>query len=165
MVGPIAIRAAQPVLECGRRPVKAVVGEVSAVSATVVREGDQLPGAGVFLLDPAGQRQPLTPMTEAGPGTTPSTPGSARSRIPTRLRPASRTGDTVRAVVNLDPHQPREGTVWLDMQALGLDDRSMLVVTDELSGESYRWGQANHVRLAPATAPAHIFSVTSCPLK
>jgi starch synthase (maltosyl-transferring) len=49
------------------------------------------------------------------------------------------------------------------MQALGLDDRSMLVVTGELSGESYRWGQANHVRLAPATAPAHM-PVTSYPL-
>jgi len=33
------------------------------------------------------------------------------------------------------------------------------VVTDELSGDSYRWGQANYVRLDPAAAPAHIFTV------
>ncbi len=72
--------------------------------------------------------------------------------------------DTVLAVVNLDPHQPREATVWLDMPALGMDDRSQLVVTDELSGESYRWGQANYVRLDPATAPAHIFTVTPSPI-
>ena len=72
--------------------------------------------------------------------------------------------DTVLAVVNLDPHQPREATVWLDMPALGVDDRSQLVVTDELSGESYRWGQANYVRLDPATAPAHIFTVTPGPI-
>jgi starch synthase (maltosyl-transferring) len=72
-------------------------------------------------------------------------------------------GDTVLAVVNLDPHQPREATVWLDMPALGVDYQSQLVVTDELTGESYRWGQANYVRLDPATGPAHIFTVTPSP--
>src|SRR5260221_10041301 len=73
---------------------------------------------------------------------------------------SGRDADTVLAVVNLDPHQSREATVWLDMSALGVDDRSQFVVTDELTGESYRWGQANYVRLDPATAPAHIFTVT-----
>ena len=29
--------------------------------------------------------------------------------------------DTVLVVVNLDPHQPREATVWLDEPALGVD--------------------------------------------
>jgi starch synthase (maltosyl-transferring) len=71
--------------------------------------------------------------------------------------------DTVLAVVNLDPHQPREATVWLDMPALGVDYQSQLAVTDELTGESYRWGQANYVRLDPATGPAHIFTVTPSP--
>jgi starch synthase (maltosyl-transferring) len=74
---------------------------------------------------------------------------------------SSRDADTVLAVVNLDPYQPREATVWLDMSALGVDDQSQFVVTDELTGESYRWGQVNYVRLDPATAPAHIFTVTS----
>ncbi len=32
-------------------------------------------------------------------------------------------------------------------------------MTDELSGESYRWGQAAYVRLDPAVTPAHIFTV------
>ena len=76
---------------------------------------------------------------------------------------SSRDADTVLAVVNTDPHQPREATVWLDMSALGVDDRSQFVVTDELTGESYRWGQVNYVRLDPATAPAHIFAVTPDP--
>ncbi len=67
------------------------------------------------------------------------------------------------AVVNLDPHQPREATVWLDMPALGVDYQSQLVVTDELTGESYQWGQASYVRLDPATAPAHIFTVAPSP--
>ena len=69
-------------------------------------------------------------------------------------------GDTVLVVVNLDPHQPHEATVWLDLAALGMDGHAGFVVTDELSGESYRWSQANYVRLDPATGPAHIFSVT-----
>jgi starch synthase (maltosyl-transferring) len=77
---------------------------------------------------------------------------------------SERDADTVLAVVNLDPHQPREATVWLDMPALGLGNQARLVVTDELSGVSYEWGQANYVRLDPATTPAHIFTVTPSPL-
>jgi starch synthase (maltosyl-transferring) len=72
-------------------------------------------------------------------------------------------GDTVLVVVNLDPHQTREATVWLDLSALGMDGESGFVVTDEFSGASYRWGQANYVRLDPAIEPAHIFSVTPDP--
>jgi len=62
--------------------------------------------------------------------------------------------------VNLDPHQPREATVWLDGTALGFDVRAGFTVTDELTGESYRWGEANYVRLDPGSAPAHIFTVS-----
>jgi len=68
--------------------------------------------------------------------------------------------DTVLVIVNLDPHQAREATVWLDLPALGIDWHKGFTVTDELSGESYRWGQANYVRLDPAVRPAHIFAVT-----
>jgi starch synthase (maltosyl-transferring) len=75
----------------------------------------------------------------------------------------STTRDTVLVVINLDPHHPREATVWLDTAALGINPREEFVITDELSGESYRWGQANYVRLDPATAPAHIFTVSSGP--
>ena len=66
--------------------------------------------------------------------------------------------DTVLVVVNLDPHQTREATVWLDTRALGVDRE--FTVTDELTGESYWWGNANYVRLDPAARPAHIFTVT-----
>ena len=72
--------------------------------------------------------------------------------------PGRSGSDTVLVVVNLDPHQTREATVWLDMPALGVDRE--FTVTDELTGESFRWGQANYVRLDPATRPAHIFTVT-----
>ncbi len=73
----------------------------------------------------------------------------------------TRGGDTVLVVVNLDPLQPREATVWLDGTAPGIDARAGLTVTDILSGESYRWGEANYVRLDPAIAPAHIFTVSA----
>jgi starch synthase (maltosyl-transferring) len=72
--------------------------------------------------------------------------------------PAGPQDDTVLVVANLDPYQSREATVWLDLPALGVDRE--FIVTDELTGESYRWGHANYVRLDPATRPAHVFSVT-----
>jgi starch synthase (maltosyl-transferring) len=72
----------------------------------------------------------------------------------------SRLGDTVLVVVNLDPHQTREATVWLDLPALGFGEGAEFTVTDQLTGESFRWGLANYVRLDPAVRPAHIFSVT-----
>jgi starch synthase (maltosyl-transferring) len=68
--------------------------------------------------------------------------------------------DTVLVVVNLDPHQAREATVWLDMPALGMDWHEEFTATDELTGEIFRWGQANYVRLDPFVRPAHIFTVT-----
>ncbi|HXL90460.1 MAG TPA: alpha-1,4-glucan--maltose-1-phosphate maltosyltransferase [Streptosporangiaceae bacterium] len=78
----------------------------------------------------------------------------------------SRLGDTVLVVVNLDPYQTREATVWLDLPGLGVAPHSgehsggEFTVTDELTGEAFRWGLANYVRLDPAVRPAHIFSVT-----
>jgi starch synthase (maltosyl-transferring) len=69
--------------------------------------------------------------------------------------------DIVIVIVNTNWREPREATVWLDMPALGLSWDAEFVVTDELSGESYRWRQANYVRLDPAVAPAHIFTVST----
>jgi starch synthase (maltosyl-transferring) len=71
--------------------------------------------------------------------------------------------DTVLVVVNIDPHHPREATVWLDGPVLGVGGGHDFAVTDELSGEEFRWGHANYVRLDPATAPAHIFTVKTSP--
>jgi starch synthase (maltosyl-transferring) len=80
----------------------------------------------------------------------PGAPGGAPSDGP---------GDVVLAVVNLNPHQVREATVYLDLPALGLDWSEEFVVTDELTGDSYDWRQANYVRLDPHAQPAHIFTV------
>ncbi|HEX9039670.1 MAG TPA: alpha-1,4-glucan--maltose-1-phosphate maltosyltransferase [Trebonia sp.] len=93
-----------------------------------------------------------------GVGTIPERPsGHAASKAGERGGDAA---DTVLVVVNLDPHQAREATVWLDMPALGMDWHEGFAVRDELSGEIHRWGQANYVRLDPAVRPAHIFTVT-----
>jgi starch synthase (maltosyl-transferring) len=67
--------------------------------------------------------------------------------------------DLVLVVVNLDPNNAREATVWLDSGALGLDAGAGFRVTDELTGQSFSWGQGNYVRLDPAVAPAHILTV------
>jgi starch synthase (maltosyl-transferring) len=67
--------------------------------------------------------------------------------------------DIVVVVVNLNPNETREATVWLDSAALGLDAAAGFRVTDELSGQEFSWGLGNYVRLDPATASAHILSV------
>jgi starch synthase (maltosyl-transferring) len=69
--------------------------------------------------------------------------------------------DIVLVVVNLDAENPHEATVWIDTESLGLDAAAGFDVTDELTGQSFRWGQGNYVRLDPAVAPAHILSVTA----
>ncbi|HET7247162.1 MAG TPA: maltotransferase domain-containing protein, partial [Streptosporangiaceae bacterium] len=68
MIGRIVISEVEPVIDCGRRPAKAVVGETFEVSATVFREGHEFPGAGVVLRGPDGQRQQLARMREILPG-------------------------------------------------------------------------------------------------
>jgi starch synthase (maltosyl-transferring) len=70
--------------------------------------------------------------------------------------------DVLLVVVNLDPHNVREGTTWLDTAALGIDNGDAFRVQDELdpAGTVYDWrGPANYVRLDPRVAPAHVFSV------
>ena len=69
--------------------------------------------------------------------------------------------DIVLVVVNLNPTETREATVWLDSAALGLDAAAGFRVTDELTGQEFSWGLGNYVRLDPAIAPAHILTVRS----
>ncbi|AWB92911.1 alpha-1,4-glucan--maltose-1-phosphate maltosyltransferase [Aeromicrobium chenweiae] len=69
------------------------------------------------------------------------------------------TGDTVVVVVTLDPHGPQQGTVHLDLPALGLEWDDRLVAHDEVTGETYDWGAANYVRLDPLRAVAHVISI------
>jgi starch synthase (maltosyl-transferring) len=67
--------------------------------------------------------------------------------------------DTVIVVVNLDPHATRETMVHLDMPALGLDWHDQVAVHDEITGETWTWGERSYVRLDPYGEPAHVLSV------
>ncbi|SFD49094.1 alpha-1,4-glucan--maltose-1-phosphate maltosyltransferase [Streptomyces aidingensis] len=69
MIGRIPVLDVQPLVDCGRRPVKAVPGETFLVTATVFREGHEAVGANVVLRDPAGRARPWIPMRELAPGT------------------------------------------------------------------------------------------------
>ena len=68
MSGRIPIINVQPVVECGRWPARAVVGERFPVTATVFREGHDAVNANVVLTDPDGKTGPLRPDAPAGSG-------------------------------------------------------------------------------------------------
>ncbi|WP_329136761.1 alpha-1,4-glucan--maltose-1-phosphate maltosyltransferase [Streptomyces sp. NBC_01476] len=69
MIGRIPVVDVRPVVDCGRRPAKAVAGETFEVTATVFREGHDAVAANVVLRDPAGRPGPFTPMHPLEPGT------------------------------------------------------------------------------------------------
>ena len=69
------------------------------------------------------------------------------------------TGDTILVVVTVNPHEWRDGTIALDLPALGMDWDNGLRVVDLLDGSEYHWGQFNYVRLDPHYRSAHIFQV------
>ncbi|MEU6381897.1 maltotransferase domain-containing protein, partial [Streptomyces sp. NPDC046909] len=68
-IGRIPVLDVRPVVQCGRRPAKAVTGETFQVTATVFREGHDAVAANVVLKDPEGRPGPWTPMRELAPGT------------------------------------------------------------------------------------------------
>ncbi|HEY2428392.1 MAG TPA: maltotransferase domain-containing protein [Acidimicrobiales bacterium] len=64
--------------------------------------------------------------------------------------------DTVLVVVTLDPWEATEGTVWIDLEALGLPWDEPLDAYEELSRQVFPWwGPEPYIRLDPAT-PAHV---------
>src|SRR5690349_21119729 len=66
MVGRIPVFDVTPVVEHGRYPAKAVVGESFPVTALVFREGHDQLGAEVVLTDPKGVRRAPVRMRDAG---------------------------------------------------------------------------------------------------
>ncbi len=67
--------------------------------------------------------------------------------------------DTVLVVVNVDPHAVREGTVTLDLEALGLPPGATFAAQDLLSGDVYAWDDSPYIRLDPFHQVAHIIAV------
>jgi starch synthase (maltosyl-transferring) len=73
------------------------------------------------------------------------------------------TGDCVLVVVTLNAFGPEEATIWLDMEALGMEPYDRFWVRDEITGDEYQWGQANYVRIDPARSVAHILNMPQIP--
>ena len=72
------------------------------------------------------------------------------------------TGDCILTVISLDSHGAQEGTLTLDMPALGYDADARFTVRDEVTGSEFHWGSSNFVRLEPWSAVAHIVVVPPC---
>ena len=66
--------------------------------------------------------------------------------------------DVVLTVVSLNPLETVESEVVLDMEALGLTAADVFLVHDELTGQTWRWGQRAFVRLT-VDDPAHVLSL------
>ena len=67
------------------------------------------------------------------------------------------SGNAILTVVNLDPTHPQEGTVTLDLAAIGRAAGETYPVHDLITGSTYTWGERNFVRLSPVADVAHIF--------
>ncbi|MCW2811591.1 MAG: glgE, partial [Friedmanniella sp.] len=66
--------------------------------------------------------------------------------------------DVVIVVVNLDPHNVAESEIHLDMEVLGLAAPDVFLVHDEITGQTWRWGQHAFVRLTQDD-PAHVLTL------
>ena len=51
------------------------------------------------------------------------------------------------------------GTISLDMPELGFDWHETFAARDELTGQTFHWGQFDFVRLDPAVEPAHVLTI------
>jgi starch synthase (maltosyl-transferring) len=69
------------------------------------------------------------------------------------------SGNTVLVLCTFDPHNVQWANTTLDMPALGLDWPDRFTVRDEMTGQTFDWGQRNAVRLDPFAQPAHVFTV------
>jgi starch synthase (maltosyl-transferring) len=71
-------------------------------------------------------------------------------------------GDAILVVINLNPWHWEEGTIHVDLGAIGVHDIARpYEVHDLITGSTYLWhGPHNYVRLEPSE-PAHIFEVRS----
>ncbi len=67
--------------------------------------------------------------------------------------------DGIIVVANVDPHSARQTTVHLDLAALGLEAGSTFDVKDLITGEKFRWGADNFVRLDAFVEPVHILRI------
>ncbi len=71
-------------------------------------------------------------------------------------------GDVTVVVCSLDPLQVVESEITLEMAELGLAPNEVFLAHDEITGQTFRWGSRNFVRLT-MDDPAHILTVVKPP--
>ncbi|MGK5549151.1 alpha-1,4-glucan--maltose-1-phosphate maltosyltransferase [Streptomyces sp. URMC 127] len=175
MIGRIPVLDLGPLVDCGRRPVKAVVGETFQVTATVFREGHDALGANVVLRDPAGRCGPWTPMRELAPGTdrwgadvTPDSEGRWTYAVEAWSDPVAswRRTASVKIPAGMDVQLVlEEGALLYERAAAGVPKKegreAVLAAADALRDP----GRAATARLAAALAPPVTAALAEHPLR
>ncbi|WP_424891273.1 maltotransferase domain-containing protein [Streptomyces sp. XH2] len=175
MIGRIPVLDLGPLVDCGRRPVKAVVGETFQVTATVFREGHDALGANVVLRDPAGRCGPWTPMRELAPGTdrwgadvTPDSEGRWTYAVEAWSDPVAtwRRTASVKIPAGMDVQLVlEEGALLYERAAAGVPKKegreAVLTAVDALRDP----GRPATARLAAALAPPVTQALAEHPLR
>lgn len=175
-MGRIPVVDVRPLVDCGRRPAKAVVGETFEVTATVFREGHEAVAANVVLRDPAGRPGPWTPMRELAPGTdrwgaevTPGTEGLWTYTVEAWSDPLEswRHAARIKIPAGIDSGLVlAEGAELHERAAKGVPKKgghreAVLAAADALRDES----RPAAVRLAAALAPRVLAALARYPLR
>ncbi|MGW1077886.1 alpha-1,4-glucan--maltose-1-phosphate maltosyltransferase [Streptomyces sp. NPDC002537] len=175
MIGRIPVLDLGPLVDCGRRPVKAVAGEAFQVTATVFREGHDAVGANVVLRGPAGRSGPWTPMRELGPGTdrwgaevTPDGEGRWTYAVEAWSDPVEtwRHAARIKVPAGIEPELVlTEGALLLERAAAGVPKsegrEAVLAAVDALRDP----GRGPGARLAAALAPEVTAALAAHPLR
>ncbi|MER8045740.1 alpha-1,4-glucan--maltose-1-phosphate maltosyltransferase [Streptomyces sp. NPDC094032] len=175
-MGRIPVLDVRPLVDCGRRPAKAVVGETFEVSATIFREGHDVVAANVVLRGPSGRPGPWTPMRELAPGTdrwgaevTPDAEGAWSYTVEAWSDPLATWRHTARIKIpaGIDSELVlAEGALLHERAAKGVPKKgggreAVLAVADTLRDES----RPAAVRLAAALAPRVLDALDRHPLR
>ncbi|MGW4161170.1 alpha-1,4-glucan--maltose-1-phosphate maltosyltransferase [Streptomyces sp. NPDC004788] len=175
-MGRIPVLDVRPLVDCGRRPAKAVVGETFEVTATVFREGHDAVAANVVLVDPSGRPGPWTPMRELAEGTdrwgaevTPDAEGLWTYTVEAWSDPLATWRHTARIKIpaGIDSELVlAEGAELHERAAKGVPKKgggreAVLAVVDALRDES----RPAAVRLAAALAPRVLEALERHPLR
>ncbi|MBK3544660.1 alpha-1,4-glucan--maltose-1-phosphate maltosyltransferase [Streptomyces rubiginosohelvolus] len=175
MIGRIPVLDVRPLVDCGRRAAKAVVGETFQVTATVFREGHDAVAANVVLRDPSGRVGPWTPMRELAQGTdrwgadiTPDAEGRWTYTVEAWSDPVStwRHHAAIKIPAGIDTDLVlAEGAALLERAAAGVPKKhgreAVLAAVDALRDT----GHPAEARLAAALTPAADAVLARYPLR
>ncbi|MGW9438142.1 alpha-1,4-glucan--maltose-1-phosphate maltosyltransferase [Streptomyces sp. NPDC055607] len=175
-MGRIPVLDVRPLVDCGRRPAKAVAGETFEVTATVFREGHDAVAANVVLRGPSGRPGPWIPMRELAPGTdrwgaevTPDAEGSWTYAVEAWSDPIAtwRHAARIKIPAGIDSELVlAEGAELHERAAKGVPKKgggreAVLAVADTLRDPS----RPAAVRLAAALAPRAVEVLDRHPLR